>query len=532
MTRITLRPHAALALLLALGTAACDDSGLNREESNDILTEPEYNEVSDGVYEAQLRYNPKRIGQSEAKNLRVRHGGVTPLKVKDLYIEHGVDDGAGNVAWTRMDGCSRVGLGLAPGAQLPGASDSECWFIIDQGPELPLTLENDAFEDFSIVFRPTENREPDPWRAIIETNVREKRTIVVSLQVVATAPRIDAQPRTVPFSSPSQMASAPLQVFNRGTGQLVVDRFEVKLQSQPYTDPATQQPVDEFIVRPNAELPWTIAANRAESLTINYEPRDEQADHAILRLFSNDPQTPVLEIVMTSEPVTSTLVVQPNPVQFPEVRGAGQVEQALSFTNAGLKSLDVLDLQIDQPGEDYSLGDQQRSFQLAGGASREVTVTYRPRSPEGSNGTLEVTTNGADNVPTNELSVPLVSSGTQVAALQIDRLAVDFSAAPLAGMQSEQILLTNSGTAALEISRIGMSTDADAARGILPSDPEFTITAGGGAATLAAGEQRPVTVTFTRAAEDRNRHIGAVVIESNASTSPDSVNLVANPPAP
>ncbi len=517
------------ALLVALAALAGCDDGIERNESNDILTEPEYNEVADGVYMAELRYNPKRVGQSESKPLRVRHGGLTPLRIRDLYLEMQETPGA-NEPWTRMDQCSRITQGLAPGQPFPPPADGECWFAIDQGPELPLVLEDDAFEDYSIVYSPPEVSEPKPWRVVIETNVIEKPVLYVTLGVVATAPRIDVNPRTVAFESPSQMASAPVQVFNRGTGLLVVSRFELLLQTPPYIDPATQQPVAEIKVEPRGE--WSeIQANRSQEYLITYDPQDQEADHATLRIISNDPNTPSFDVTITSEPVSSNLVVQPNPVQFPEVGAGSQGQKSISLTNSGLKDLDIIDMRIEQASEEYSLGDQQRSFQLRGGASREVTITYQPRSAEGSNAELVIQTQNADNVPSNELRVQLVSSGTQVAALQLDRLQIDFSAVGFGDMATEQITLTNPGTAPLDITRLEMSTDADVANGILPSDPEFTLSAGGGATTIAPGASHTVMVTFARGAEDRARHIGAVVIESNANSSPDSVNLVANPPA-
>ena len=72
-----------------------------------------------------------------------------------------------------------------------------------------------------------------------------------------------------------------------------------------------------------------------------------------------------------------------------------------------------------------------------------------------------------------------------------------------------------------------MSTGDD---GGLASDPQFSVTDGGEAGTLAPGDNREVSVTFSRPAGDINRYIGVLVIESNAETSPDRVNMFANPP--
>ena len=66
--------------------------------------------------------------------------------------------------------------------------------------------------------------------------------------------------------------------------------------------------------------------------------------------------------------------------------------------------------------------------------------------------------------------------------------------------------------------------------GLLPSDAEFSVTSGGGGLTLEAGASHTVSITFNRGAEDRNRRVGMLVIESDAANGRDVVYLTSNPP--
>jgi hypothetical protein len=92
------------------------------------------------------------------------------------------------------------------------------------------------------------------------------------------------------------------------------------------------------------------------------------------------------------------------------------------------------------------------------------------------------------------------------------------------------VTLRNGGGQALEVTRIALSADGDAAS-VPATDAEFTLVAGGGATSVAPGGSHAVRVAFARGAEDRNDHFGALVIESNATGSPHVVYFTSSPPA-
>ena len=68
--------------------------------------------------------------------------------------------------------------------------------------------------------------------------------------------------------------------------------------------------------------------------------------------------------------------------------------------------------------------------------------------------------------------------------------------------------------------------DAD----VIPSDSSFEIVSGDGPMTLEGGAMHTVEIRFSRAADDRNARVGALVIDSSASNGRDIVYFRSNPP--
>ena len=288
-------------------------------------------------------------------------------------------------------------------------------------------------------------------------------------------------------------------------------------------------PLIEFSLGDNEvpSLPWELEPGQSQLVRVVYEPKDAGNDSAELVFISDDAARPELAIFMTSAELTSSLQVQPNPVIFPPQTNNEPSSARVTFVNNGLRDLFVNEISIEQPNFDYTTGNEQTSFQLAGGQSREFNITYRASTPEGSSAVLVVLTN-ADNVPGGQLTIPMVPNAEGVTAIGINPLVLDFSSVELGNEATQNIELSNPGGLPLTVNNIRLSTEDDG----FPTDPQFTIAAGGGQVNLAPGATHTVSVRFTRAPNDQNRRVGQLIIESNAETSPDVVNVFANPRRP
>lgn len=506
---------ATLVLLAALaGAVGCDDEKKFAEtKSTDISVTP-----------AALLFNPEPIGQqSVSQAVSLRQDGEVNLKVSSVYLQSSSFDGAAQ--------CDRVKLGLGRHDPLPTELDENCHFIIEEragGADLPWNLGNNESRQINITYRSL-GTPPGIWSLIVESNALNQPEAQISLRVRAEQPQFGGtELLNFPIDGGQQFAV----IRNIGTGSLNVDSMRVEYLTAQPIDPETQEPIDEFRVRADAELPWSIDNDTTQTITVRYNPADEEADTAEVVFTSNNVAEGEYRIRLTSQPVQSIIDVTPNPAVFgqPTVQERRKRVE-LTILNRGLKSLDVRSLLIDQPGEDYRLDNAPSSFQLRGGASQNVTVIYEPTTDDGSDATLLITSTADVGADDQQLTyVPLVRSGdTLPARLDIDPPAVMMNEVAGGASGTQTITLTNTGAQPLEITRLSLSDDDDAP--VPASDAEFAITAGGGPITVAPGGTHEVTVTLSRPADDRRALFAALVIESNAPPSPTTVYFTSSPVA-
>jgi hypothetical protein len=391
----------------------------------------------------------------------------------------------------------------------------------------------------TVVYRPTSLETPPLARLVFKNNVRGKEEQSVKLSVLGSDPRIATTDGETVVSFAGAMGSqeTTIGIRNVGTGTLVVSDIQLQLQTEPARDNAGQ-PVDEFVIEPLAPLSWNIDEASVDEVRVTYHPVDNNTDKALLKFISNDTSNPNFAITLTSAEVHSELSVTPNPVLFGDVSSGNAVRKQVRFDNLGLKLLNVLDLSIRQGGaqEEYKLDDNQpRSFQLRPGMPKDIDVIYEPHSADGSDATLVIQTD-ADNVPrtggggTGTVEIQLRRSLEGIGPLvNVDPPRVDMTAVAPGASDTGTVTITNGGDAPLNITAIRLSADGDAEGA---SDPEFTLTDGGGAVTLAPEDTHDVTVTFARPADDRSAHLASLIIESNAPSSPDVVRFVADVPMP
>lgn len=520
-----------IALLAATMIAACSGSdGFRQSDSNEISTDKD-----------QLFFKRPSAGKddSDVAVVEVRSSGDAPLTINRVYLA-----GA-------MEPCDLVTLGKTIYEPL-GELEDVCSYLIVERDTFPKTLQTGEFVQVKLVFHRNPELgpltgEPPTGTLIIESDADNEQDAVleVQLSVEAETPKIQATPTVISFP-PESAANEDIVVQNVGTGTLLVNDIQLRLTTEPARNEAGTV-VDEFVLDPEDDLPWAIGEGDAPRVTVRYTPFDAVADSAQIIIKSTDPEKPSLVLTVTSQPLKGLLRIDP-PVATFEL-GPGDFEATVDFTfqNNGLKPVSVYDMVIVQPGSDYTIaGDGARSFELYPGRLAEgVKVTYHPENPDApSDGVLYVSTD-ADNAEPKPaelndviigekiIRVPLVNDVSSVpATLGFSSLSLDLSATMPGTSSSQTLTLTNTGGASLNIAAIRLSAEGDEALAGLATDPEFKITAGGGAATLASLATHDVTVEFTRTPADITQHFGAIIIESNAEGSPHVVTLFADAPPP
>jgi hypothetical protein len=519
---------------------ACGDEGFRTTSSADIALEPELILGDDGTEYANVLFDrPSSVGRFKENVLKIKNSGIEDLIVSSIAI-------------TGHPDCDRVKAGVPPKQPLGTSADGRnldetCYFAIEQAPGFatstnPLTVPPGGEIQVVLSYKAIDLNPIEPQSLVISSNAVGRTSVIARLSVRAGSAQLSISKDAVSFPAGIGESTESLLFRNSGTSNLVILSWRIVPLTELPMDPSGN-PVSEFRVL-DEELPepFEIAPNNSIEVRVRYTPIDEGQDEAQLVVTSNSTLGATNSVFLTSGSLTSELVAQPNPVIFAEAAPNQPSTQQVALRNAGLKLLSVQGITItpadqgfkllDDTGREIDISDPANPrpiIDIPGGSVRNLSVVYEPTGGEDIDGTMVIRTT-ADNVQAagGSYTVPLKLSGANVADLEIDKLTLDFSTVGAGESSTADIILTNPGGQPLDISRVALSTDTD--EGVIASDTEFSITSGGGALSLAPGASHTVTVSFSRGAEDRNRRVGAIVIESNASTGRDVVYLTSNPP--
>lgn len=217
-----------------------------------------------------------------------------------------------------------------------------------------------------------------------------------------------------------------------------------------------------------------------------------------------------------SAPATVTLIrsrlsTSPGGLDFGEVR-VGDTSSPLSLTlkNTGTADLTVTGISAaTAPFARTDGGCGVLPFTLTSGAECTLRYTFVPVSIGPATQAIMVT-HGA---PASPHRVDLSGVGIEAPVLSMSHTQVSFGELAPGAREQAEVSLTNSGGGALHISRIG------------PPNPPFDITRNGCAvlSELLAGESCAITLEFSP--DQVGQFSDALVVMSNAASSPDEVRL-------
>ncbi len=324
----------------------------------------------------ELEFFELEVGDQETATFEFRQNGELPVEVHAIRLA------------PPYEACDRVSLGLGPEDPLPEPLDGECDFVILERPETPLSLDVREEREVQIRHRGLGTLTPEAT-LILETDApRLAGTVELPIEALSGRPAISSTESVLSF------ASAPvgtLLVQNVGRQPLGVAGLELVRET-----PAPEEGGIEWAVEPNSSLPWRIEPQGSEWVEVTYTARDQGEDRARLIFHSDDPVRPSLEVLLTSEPISPELVVEPARL----IMDPGS-EASVLLRNVGLGQLDVLLITFEPRGGTFSLAsDQLSSFPLRAGAEREVTVVHWPERGEEASAELLIEHNeGTTRVP-------------------------------------------------------------------------------------------------------------------------------------
>jgi hypothetical protein len=248
----------------------------------------------------------------------------------------------------------------------------------------------------------------------------------------------------------------------------------------------------------------SLAAGASCAIGVAFQPTQVGPRSASVTITDNAPGSPQI-VPLSGVGVLSgpNATLLPTSLTFAtQLVGTTGPSQPVTLTNWGTQTLQITGGSISS---DFGQTDNCSS-NLAPGASCTINVTFTPRQRGTRNGTLSI----KDNAPNNPQMVSLTGTGTVV---ELNPGSLDFGTVIVGqSSQPQTTRLTNVGSAALQITNIGITGDSN--------DFSQNNTCDGG---VGAGQSCTITVTFTPT--QAGPRSGDVSVSDNGGGSPQQVGL-------
>ena len=329
----------------------------------------------------------------------------------------------------------------------------------------------------------------------------------VSVSGTGTAPAVTLAPSSLAFASQPVGAHSGAQsvsLSNSGTAPLTVSSVAV-----------TGANAGDFGESGSCPMaPATLAVNASCTISVMFGPTAAGARVAALQITDSaagSPQTVALSGTgMTAAPVVT--VAPANAMFGAQEVGSTSSAQSMTLTNTGNAALSISTIALSGANAGDFGQTSTCPASLAAGAACSIAVVFAPTRTGTRTASVQVTDNAGDSPQ----SVGLSGTGTGP-AVSLSPSSLAFGS-QLTGSSSaaKSVTLTNSGTAPLSISGVGVT---GANGGDFAESDNCPVAP----ATVAAGGTCTISVTFNPTAT--GSRTGSVQITDNASDSPQSLVL-------
>ncbi|MDZ4122234.1 MAG: choice-of-anchor D domain-containing protein, partial [Candidatus Cloacimonadaceae bacterium] len=312
-------------------------------------------------------------------------------------------------------------------------------------------------------------------------------SVPVSLQLHGT-PVISVSPSVLEFQFTYAGDNRILQTVITNTGTDVLN-----ITGLNTTHPA-------FTVNPN---PIQILPGASASLSVNFSPSEAGVYSETLHLVSNDPLTPVYNVILSATAGLRNPEIQVSAftLNFGSVVTGGTVYQDLTISNTGTNPLQISDIQLS-PNAFTTL---TPDFSVPVGGNRSVRILFSPVVGGSYDGTAIIYSNDPD---TPQLQITLSGfAETGIPSIALSPVYHNFGALALGNSSTTNILVANQGNGTLVIDQL------------LLTEPAFTtITV---PIVVSAGENHIIPVTFTPS--QNQSYTAELIVQSNDPNTPQAI---------
>jgi len=317
-------------------------------------------------------------------------------------------------------------------------------------------------------------------------------------------PDIDVSPTTVDFGSVDvgTTSTQTVTVGNVGSGDLLVG-IPVLSGTPEFSLSVTSFPV-------------TLVPGDSRTFTVSYTPYDQTADTGTITIDSDDPDEPQVEVDVSGQATPEPDIdVTPLVHQFGQVQIGQSSALSSTISNVGTDDLDLTSLTISGTTE-YTITVDPTGEVLAAGDSTTVEVTYTPVDVGADSGTLDIASNDPDEPV---VSVTLNGADEPLPDIDVDPLTVAFGTVVMGNVETEDVTVSNLGTASLTVNGISYSGSAD-----------FNWMSANLPGVVPAGGSRTIVVTYMPA--DEVADSGTLTIDSDDPDEPSVAVAIEGQPAP
>ncbi len=362
-------------------------------------------------------------------------------------------------------------------------------------PDQPFSVPVNGETTLLVTFSPTATGDFASSALTLATDDPLRPTATVTLSGKGVQPTLGQLPSELlfneqPVNTPS--TAQTVTVTNTGYGTLSI------------TELAAGQP---FAVSPNE--PFSLQKDQARQLSVTFLPTAGGTATGALSFKTNDPAKPEVGIALSGSGVNPRIQLNKESLDFgPQGVGTASSPQTVTVTNSGNGTLRVTSIGV-ATGQPYEVV-PNTAFDLPGGASRELSVTFRPTALGSAPGTLTIRTNSS---LTPVVTVAL--SGNGVAQLDMSPSGtLNFGNVKVGGNSEQNVTFTNNTTATIKLtSRSSVSTP-------------FTVTNLDLSSPLTIPSNSSATFKVTFSPQVPGQASASLVVVSDAYNSPHTLNLV------
>jgi hypothetical protein len=387
-------------------------------------------------------------------------------------------------------GASVANMGAGP-ATITQIRFSSNQFTVS-GLTFPMTLAAGQIANFTVWFNGTTSGKTAGTLTFEGANGTSS---MVQLAMAATVPAVQPQ-LTI---SPAAVDAGSAQVGSKTTSNVTLSN----IGNADLTVSAMTVNGAAFSIAGIA-TPKVISAGQSAVLSIIHAPTATGTDSGSISIISNDPASPATISLTgsgTSVPV-GHLTLNPSILAFGNVVVGGSGVLSATVTNSGQAVVHISS--IIALGSGFSQAGLATPATLAVGQSAQIQVTYAPTSAGLVGGTVAITSDAPGLAPGLSLS----GTGVQ-AAISVSPASLSFGSLVDGQSKSQPVLITNTGSANLNITQLSSSGAGVSVSGLTTP------------LTIAAGQSSTFTVQF--APQTPGNTSGTISLASNAPNSPASL---------